>query len=77
MAKTGGRVVADFLSSNIAGVSARVDKVRINGVFYNGNSIPATALRAYSSGNTVGMEVYVTGIGVKKAWILPHSITIQ
>jgi hypothetical protein len=77
MAKTGGRVTADFLSSNIAGVSARVDKVRINGVFYNGNSIPTVALRAYSSGNSVGMEVYVTGVGVKKTWILPHSITIQ
>jgi len=77
MAKTGGRIIADFISSNIAGVSAVVTKVRINGVSYNGNAIPAAALRQYSSGNSVGMEVTVSGVGVNKTWTIPHSVTIQ
>jgi len=73
--KTGGQLTAKF--ENFGTVGARVDKIKINGVSYPGNRIPNTALRQYSSGNSVGMDVTISGVGVNKTWTRPHSITIQ
>jgi hypothetical protein len=76
ISKAGGKVTVG-IGGLITGVSYTVLSVKVNGQTINGGMIPGTALRSYSTGSMVPVEIKWQRVGSSQTGIIPYSYTVQ
>lgn len=76
ISKAGGKVTVG-IGGLITGVSYTVLSVKVNGQMINGGLIPGTALRSYSTGSMVPVEIKWQRVGSSQTGIIPYSYTVQ
>jgi hypothetical protein len=77
LSKNGGPVTVGLKGAILDGVQFKVNSVKIGGQTINGNVIPGTALRPYSSGSLAPAEIKWQRVGTSQTGTLPFSFTIQ
>jgi hypothetical protein len=77
LSKNGGPVTVGLKGAILDGVQFKVNSVKIGGQTINGNVIPGTALRPYSSGSMAPAEIKWQRVGTNQTGTLPFSFTIQ
>jgi hypothetical protein len=76
ISKSGGKVMMS-IGGALQGVSYTVLSVKVNGQTINGGLIPGTALRSYSAGSMVPIEIRWQRVGSSQSGILPYSLVVQ